>query len=95
MIGEMRADLRIASIVQILHNIHRAKGQQPLPLKDFVLKFEDIEEERKVISSEQLMAKLRIISAMHGSDVQAPKVIQEPTPAEAAALAKAREAMNR
>lgn len=39
--GEIRADMRTASICQMLANINRGKNRKPYPLKNFML-FRDI-----------------------------------------------------
>ena len=42
--SELRQDIRIASIVQMLHNVNVKKGR---PLTDFILKFEQEEAQRE------------------------------------------------
>lgn len=84
MICEERMDYRIASIVQMLHNINRGKDQQALPLKDFVLKFGEQEEKPKQTLKTQ-WTMLELLAAMHANDgPRAPKVIEfkYPTPDE-------------
>ncbi len=65
---ELRADYRIASIVQMLGNVNRAKGQKAFTLEDFLLKF-DTEAERPRQTREQQIAVIRAIA----------KVYSEPT----------------
>lgn len=99
---ELRMDYRIASIVQMLHNIHRGKGQKALPLKDFVLQFGEPEEKKRQ-SPEQQFQMLKLLSAMHAQDVPVSKVIdmnphlaqplKDVTAAEVSAIEKARAAI--
>lgn len=101
---EEREDYRIASIVQMLHNIHRAKNTKPLPLKEFILKFGEMAFEaaqKPPQTQEQQFAILKVLSAMHAGDVpSAPKVWEQKLPdnitiAEQSALDRAREVMQR
>lgn len=45
--NELRQDYRIASIVQILANVNRAKHQKAYTLQDVLLKFEESEPEQQ------------------------------------------------
>lgn len=38
--GEIRADYRVAAVVQMLYNVNRGAKQKPLPLEDFLLRFD-------------------------------------------------------
>jgi NAD-dependent DNA ligase len=38
---ELRADYRAASIVQVIANVNRGKGQRPYKIDDFVIRFDD------------------------------------------------------
>ena len=91
---EERDDYRFASIVQMLFNINRGKGQKALPLGDFVLKWAP--EEKQKQTPEQQFAMLKILAAMSGGDAsgQQPKIIiTDAAPAELSELNKARLAM--
>lgn len=50
---ELRADSRAALIAQVLANIHRGKGQRAYMLKDFLLKFGELEKVRRQTPEEQ------------------------------------------
>ena len=65
--GDMRADYRTASIVQMLYNINRGKGQKALELKDFLLAFGEQEPQQKQ-TPEQQFALLKVLAAMHAND---------------------------
>jgi len=73
--GELRADYRAASIVQMLYNINRGKGQKALPLKDFVLKFE--EEPKRKQSWQEQAAMLRLLAAAYSTETSVPQVIED------------------
>ncbi len=65
--GDMRADYRTASIVQMLYNINRGKNQKALELKDFILTFGEQEQKPKQ-TPEQQFAILKVLAAMHAND---------------------------
>ncbi len=67
MICEERMDYRIASVVQILHNIHRGEKQKALPIKDFILKFGEQEEKPKQTLKTQ-WNMLELLAAMHANE---------------------------
>lgn len=52
--GEIRADYRTASIVQMIANVNRGKKQKPYTLQEMLLKFEEAEPKRKQSPQEQL-----------------------------------------
>jgi hypothetical protein len=92
--GELRDDYRTASIVQVLCNINRAKGQQPLKLDECLLKFGEQEEKPKQTVQQQL-AMLKILAAMHATEVEVPTVTEGTRSVqEQMALDAAKKAMN-
>ena len=105
--GELRADYRAASIVQILFNVNRGKDQKPITLDECLLKFGEPLQEKKKQTPQQQFNLLKLLAAMHaGEPDPAPRVLQFPAPeqpaepqppltpeAVEAELAKARAAM--
>lgn len=59
--GELRADLRAASIVQVIANVNRGKKQKPYTLEECMLKFGQ-EPQKSRQTPEQQMAMLRILA---------------------------------
>jgi hypothetical protein len=95
MIGMERLDYNVAAVLQMLHNINRAKGQKALPLKDFVLKFGEQEEKPRQTSKQQF-TMLEYLAHMHANEGQGPAKVVEfkyPDPAEHDAVEKARAAL--
>lgn len=64
---ETRADYRAASIVQILYNVNRGKGQKALTLEEALLKFGEQPEKQKQ-TLEQQFAILKVLAAMHANE---------------------------
>lgn len=99
---DLRADYRAASIVQILYNINRGKGQQALTLEECLLKFGEQPEKQQQTPGQQF-AMLKVLAAMHAGDAEAPKASDGARTAEEqqaleasieAELARARKAMH-
>ena len=83
---EIRADYRAASIVQILYNINRGKGQKALTLEEALLKFGGAAEKPKQ-TAEQQFAILKVLAAMHANDVpEGPRQADEQQEVEQKAL---------
>jgi len=61
---ELRADYRIASIVQLLANINRGKGQPPMKLDDARLKFGE-KEEKPAQTWQQQLEMIKLFAVMH------------------------------
>ena len=59
---QLRDDLRIASIVQMIANVNRGKGQRAYTLEDFVLKFDEAKPKKP--KTWQEMQKMAIMIAM-------------------------------
>ena len=59
-----RADLRAASIVCALLNVHRAKGKPAVKLKDCVLRFGDEANQNQATTPEQARAQTRLTLEM-------------------------------
>jgi hypothetical protein len=74
---EIRADYRAASIVQILYNINRGKGQKALTLEEALLKFGEVEEKPKQ-TVEQQFSILKVLAVMHANDTpEGPRSVEE------------------
>lgn len=56
--GEIRADYRIATLVQMLYNVNRGPKQKALPLEDFLLKFEAQEQKPRPKQDQFALMKL-------------------------------------
>lgn len=63
---ELRADYRIASIVQVIANVNRGKGQRPYTLQDFLLKFNEPPQRHRQTPEEQ-EAILRAIAIAYSA----------------------------
>lgn len=85
--GEVRADLRAASITQMLYNVNRGKNQRALPLKDFLLKFEADEHEPKQTWQTQ-WAVVKALAKAHTTDEQWAKLEAIPPPANVTGLVR-------
>lgn len=71
---EMRADLRAASIVQMIHAVNRGKGQKALTLKEAMLNFELAEEKASARRYDpqtpaEMLAVLKALSVMQNTIV--------------------------
>ena len=73
--GEMRADFRAASIVQMIYNVNRGKDQKAKPLADFMLKFE--EEPKKTQTWQEQVVMLKLLAAAYATDTGIPSVIED------------------
>lgn len=63
--SELRADYRTASIVQMLANVNRGKGQKAFTLKDMLLRFEEKEQQDEGDMRERHLTVIRAIVAAH------------------------------
>lgn len=87
--GELRSDYRTASIVQMLYNVNRGKGQKALQLKDFLLKFDGDPQPKQ-----DQFAMLKILAAAYSSSVAEPADVDQAVTAEMhAQVARARAAV--
>lgn len=59
--SDRRDDYRIASVCQMLYNVNRGKNQKPLPLKDFLLKFDAAEEKPRGQSVQEKLNVMTVI----------------------------------
>jgi hypothetical protein len=64
--GDDRADMRAASIVQMLYNINRGKGQKALTLKDFMLTFKEAAP-KKEKTWQEMAATARLIASIYNA----------------------------
>ena len=76
--GELRADYRAASIVQMIYNVNRGEKQKALPLQEFLLKFEA--ESKKKQSWQEQLAIMKLLAAAHATDAPMPQVTVETYP---------------
>ncbi len=63
---ELRADYRAASIVQVIANVNRGKGQKAYSLEDFRLKFEDAPP-KKDKTWQEMQATALLIARMYNA----------------------------
>ena len=76
--GELRADYRAASIVQMIYNVNRGEKQKALPLQEFLLKFET--EPKQKQSWQEQLAIMKLLAAAHAMDAPVPQVTVETYP---------------
>jgi hypothetical protein len=62
---ELRADFRTASIVQVIANVNRGKGQKAYTLEDFLLKFNAEPQPRRQTWQQQLAIATAIAMAFN------------------------------
>lgn len=87
---DTRLTYQLAHIAQVIANtMGRKPGQSAYKLEDFVLEWG--KEEQKT-SPEQMLAKMRLLAAMHADSVQAPEE-KQPTSVEREQLKRARAAI--
>lgn len=63
--GDYRADLRIATVTQMLYNINRGKGEKARPLEDFLLKFDGAKKKEK--TWQEMAQTARLIAMMYNA----------------------------
>lgn len=95
--GEVRADFRAASIVQMLYNVNRGPKQQALPMSDFLLKFDA---DPVVKPKQDQFAVFKLLAAIHADMPPQPSIVEAAQDAELTAemhaqLARARAAVIR
>lgn len=61
--AEWRADYRAASVVQVIANVNRAKGQKALSLEDVVLRFEESERKQQSQTWQEKLAIAKMVAA--------------------------------
>jgi hypothetical protein len=66
---ELRADYRAASIVQVIANVNRGKGQRAYTIGDFLLKFDEAKPERKKTWQEMQKVAYMIAAAYNAPGV--------------------------
>ena len=66
--GEERADVRAASIVQMLYNVNRGSKQKAITLKECLLKWGEQDEPKKQQTWQEQLAIMKMLAAAYGQD---------------------------